>query len=385
MDPVTITEDKLETGLRGVPVGFCPTSQVDPYKGLTYSGVGIGKLCKKDPLEVVYLLMTRKSPSEVELNEFKEDLSNRARKIPEGLDAFLKGLPKKGHPMKWFNAGLIFLGMNGEGDYREDFYNLTAWLPELVAKIFVYREGREANASDPSLGYIENFIHIMNVDADEKKLTELMRVFHVLHLDHGGGNLSTFVGKAIASGLEDFYGSIAGAMSALAGPRHGMANQECLSFIISIIDELGDKATDDTAMYEYLKKRYENKELIYGFGHAVLRVEDLRATALFELGEEICPDHEYFKVANVLRKVGSEFLKTKEKIADPYVNVDSASGSLLYACGLEDPNYYTVLFGMSRCIGIGIQILYERLEARGGKGTPIIRPKYIYSGPAVQE
>lgn len=385
MEPVTITEDKLETGLRGVPVGYCPTSQVDPFKGLTYSGISIFDLCRKDPMSVVYLLLNRKEASEVELKEFNDDLAARATKVPAELDAYLKGLPKTGHPMKWFNAGIVFLGMYGSGDYKEDFLNLVAWLPEMVGKIFAYREGREANASDPSLGYVENFIHIMNVEGDKEVLTKLMRVFHVLHLDHGGGNLSTFVGKAIASGLEDLFGSLAGAMSALAGPRHGMANQECLAFIQAIHEKLGDDATNEEAMLKFLEDRYNNKELIFGFGHAVLRVEDKRATAFFELGEEICADAKYFQVAKVLRKVGTEFLKTKEKIANPYVNVDSASGSLLHACGLTDPSYYTVLFGMSRCIGIGIQILYERLEARGGKGTPIIRPKYIYSGPAIKE
>lgn len=385
MDPITISEENLETGLRGVPVGYCPTSQVHPTKGLTYSGVPIDKLSNKEPLEVVYHLLHRKLPNADELKTFQDELAKRAT-VPSELDGFLRSLPKNGHPMKWFVTGINFLGMvGGTGDYKEDFYNLTAWLPELVAKIFAYREGREANSSKPELGYVENFVHILNADVDQDKMTKLMRVFHILHLDHGGGNLSTFTGKAIASGLEDFYGSIAGSMAALAGPRHGMANQNCLAFIQAIYEKLGDKANDEKAMYNFLNDRWENKELIYGFGHAVLRVEDKRATAFFELGDELCPDDKYFKVAQTLRKVGTEFLKTKEKVQNPYVNVDSASGSLLYACGLTDPSYYTVLFGMSRCIGIGIQILYERLEARGGKGTPIIRPKYIYSGPPITD
>lgn len=381
MEPITIDESKLETGLRGIPVGYCPTSKVDPIEGLSYGGYGIEKLSNKDPLEVIYLLLHRELPNESQLSEFSSEIQKRS-KAPAELDGFLKSLPKDGHPMKWFVIGLNYLGMvAGKNDYKEDFYNLTAWLPELVAKIFAYREGIEPRASDPSLGYIENFVHIMNYDVDEARLTKLMRVFEILHLDHGGGNLSTFTGKAIASGLEDYYGSIAGSMSALAGPRHGKANQECLDFIMKIYEDMDGKVDDEQGMLDYLSKRWDNKELIYGFGHAVLRVEDKRATAFFDLGEEICPDDKYFRMAQTLRKAGTEFLKTKEKVQNPYVNVDSASGSLLYACGLKDPSYYTVLFGMSRCIGIGIQILYERYEARGGKGTPIIRPKYIYSGP----
>jgi citrate synthase len=86
-------------------------------------------------------------------------------------------------------------------------------------------------------------------------------------------------------------------------------------------------------------------------------------------------------MAKAMREIGVEFLKQHPKVSNPYPNVDAISGSLLTACGLTDESYYTVLFGMSRCVGIAIQIVYEREEARGGKGTPIIRPKYIYSGP----
>ncbi|GIW23566.1 MAG: hypothetical protein KatS3mg068_2573 [Candidatus Sericytochromatia bacterium] len=159
-----------------------------------------------------------------------------------------------------------------------------------------------------------------------------------------------------------------------------MANQECLRFLKEVLSEVNDP-NDEKAVYENLEKRFAEGKKIYGFGHAVLRVEDPRATVQYELGEKICPDSPIFRMAVTMRKVGTEFLKKQPKVSNPYPNVDAVSGSLLTSVGLTDDNYYTVLFGLSRCVGISAQIVYERLEARNGKGTPIVRPKYLYSGP----
>jgi len=191
------------------------------------------------------------------------------------------------------------------------------------------------------------------------------------------------VGKAVASGQEDMYGSLVASMAALAGPLHGAANQECLRFLRSSLDRVRDPQNEH-AVRQYVEALWTRGEKIFGFGHAVLRVEDPRATVLFDLGEKLCPESPLFQMAKVLRKVGSEFLKTQPKVSDPYPNVDQVSGSVLASLGLTDESYYTVLFGLSRCVGIAAQIVYEREHARGGKGTPIIRPKYLYSGPVRQ-
>ncbi len=169
-------------------------------------------------------------------------------------------------------------------------------------------------------------------------------------------------------------------MSGLAGPLHGMANQECLKFLKRALDEVGDP-TDADKVNAFLNKLWDNKEKLFGFGHAVLRVEDPRATVQYKLGEEICPDSPLYLMAKAMRIHGVAFLKNQPKVSNPYPNVDSVSGSLLTSMGFDKEDYYTVLFGMSRCVGIAAQIVYEREFARNGKGTPIIRPKYIYSGP----
>jgi citrate synthase len=218
-------------------------------------------------------------------------------------------------------------------------------------------------------------LNVPNVDLPA--LTQVMTLFNVLHYDHGGGNLSCFVGKAVASGLEDMYGSLTAAMTALAGPRHGKANQDCLAFVKEVYKELGDSATE-AQVEELIRRRLAADQLIFGFGHAVLRVEDPRATVFFKLAQERYPKDPLVKIATYLRSAGERVMKENPKIKDPHVNVDAISGTLLSAVGFPYPDYFTVLFGLSRVVGISIQIVYERLIARGGKGTPIVRPRYLY-------
>lgn len=376
-----ITKSNLETGLRGYPVGYCPTSYVEPIEGLFYCGEPIKELANNSPEEVIYLLMHRKSPNQSELDAFKTELNNRAR-LSQAAIKHIQSLPRQGHPMKLFSSAILILGMlEGRGDYKEDCINLIAKMPHLVATVINYHAGWGATpAPDTSLSYMDNFTHMLQVPGVSKdKLGEVFRLFNVLHYDHGGGNLSAFTGKAVASGLEDMFGSIASAMCALAGPRHGRANQDCLEFVKGVANDLGESATADD-VEALIRKKLANRELLYGFGHAVLRAEDARATIFYEHAEKNYPDHPLVKMALLLRTSGPKVLKENPKISNPYPNVDAMSGSLLTAAGFDYPEYYTVLFGLSRSVGIAIQIVYERTQAREGKGTPIVRPKYFYKG-----
>lgn len=376
-----ITKEHLETGMRGFPVGYCVTSSVDPMKGLFYRGRPISELYTWEPERILYLLMHGKEGGSSEIEAFSTELKKRGQ-CSNAVIKHVASLPRQGHPMKLFNAAILVLGMlEGQGDYREDCLNLIAKLPHLVAVVINHHAGwGETPPPNLSLGYMERFAAMVKTpNGTPDHLAEVFRLFNILHYDHGGGNLSAFVGKAIASGLEDVYGSICGAMCALAGPRHGKANQDCLTFVQTIHDQLGDNpsAADVEAL---LRKRIENKDLIFGFGHAVLRAEDARATIFYEYAEKHFPEAPLVKVAMHLRDVGPLVLKENPKISDPYPNVDAMSGTILSAAGFPYPEYYTVLFGLSRSVGIAIQIVYERLEARGGKGTPIVRPKYLFKG-----
>jgi citrate synthase len=189
-------------------------------------------------------------------------------------------------------------------------------------------------------------------------------------MDQGGGNLSTFSGKAVASGWASIYSSLSSAMNALSGPLHGRANQSCLEFVQRI------GTSNHEEIEEFVREELANRRPIYGFGHGVLRAEDPRARLLIELGEEICPDDDNFQIVKALREVVPPILSEIPKISNPYPNVDIASGSLLNSVGFRMPEYYTTFFGWARVAGISAQILDER-NARGGRGTPIYRPKYI--------
>ena len=380
-----LTKDHLESGLRGVPVGYCTTSQVEADKGLFYVGNPVEAIGEREPEEVIYLLLYKQWPTPEQLSGFRRELLSRSD-VEQGVFQSMKTLPRYGHPMKWFIHGINALGMfsQNEADYRKDCIDLIAKIPTVTAAMFRIREGW----GDPipprkDLGYMENFVHMLgipgNKGVDNDRLVKLMRVFEIAHLDHGGGNLSTFTGKAVASGKADMYESMCAAMAGLAGPLHGRANQECLEFIKECVNSVGSLHINAEEVRSLIQGKLDRKEVVFGFGHAVLRVEDPRARLLRKVGEEICPEAPLFKMVKIQAEVVPPILKTNPKISNPYPNVDSVSGALLVACGLDKPEYYTTLFGMSRVVGIAAQIVYERCEARGGKGVPIMRPKYYYS------
>lgn len=374
-----IKKENLETGLRGVPIGYCTTSTVDPMKGLFYLKKPVKELVEYTPEQVIYLLYYGKEGSAEEVKTFALDLHKRAKCAPSVIK-HIRALPREGHPMNLFSAALLICGaIEGTGDYREDCLNLIAKVPEIAATVINYHAGWEPNrSSNPELGYMENFTQMLNVpNGNKEQLQRAFGLFNILHYDHGGGNLSTFVGKAVASGKEDMYGSICAAMCALAGPLHGRANQDSLELVQEIFNEFGANATADK-LEAWLRQLLANKRLIYGFGHAVLRVEDTRAQVLYEAATRDHPKDPLVKIALLLREVGPKILKENPKISNPYPNVDAISGVFLSAAGFAYPEYFTVLFGLARTVGIAIQIVYERCEARGGKGTPIVRPKYLY-------
>ena len=369
-----VTEKHLNTGLRGVPVGTCRTSFVTPTEGVHYCGYPITELATFEPEDIVYLLFNKELPNAEQSVAIRQDLASRAA-LPGDLESVLKTLPKFGHPMDWLSVGIHTLGMlETTNDWREDALNLIARMPRLMGLIFRIREGREQDipADDTSLSMVERFVRTLDLhETDPVKMSQIISTYLVLHMDHGGGNLSTFVGKATASSKATMYSSMAGAMNALSGPLHGRANQSCLEFVLKV------GTSDPVEVEAFVRAELEANRPIFGFGHAVLRTEDPRATVQFKLGSELCPEDENFKIITTLREVVPRVLSENPKIRNPNANVDIASGALLHHAGLTDPTYYTTFFGWARVAGIGAQIVDERSVFRNGKGTPIYRPKYI--------
>ena len=369
-----VTSDHLNTGMRGVPVGTCRTSFVTPSEGVHYCGYPITELAAFAPEDIIYLLFNKELPTSEQSAQIRSELAQRAT-IPGDLESVLHALPTTGHPMDWLSVGIHALGMiETTNDWRSDAMNLIARMPRLMGLVFRIREGRTENipADDPDASLVDRFVNTLDLDGiDKEKMTRVISTYLVLHMDHGGGNLSTFTGKAIASGHVTIYSAMAGAINALSGPLHGRANQSCLEFVLRV-------GTSDAAEVEaFVRAELAAKRPVFGFGHAVLRTEDPRATAQFALGEEICPEDENFKIIKTLREVAPRVLSENPKISNPNANVDIASGALLHHIGLTDPTYYTTFFGWARVAGIGAQIVDERSVMRNGKGTPIYRPKYI--------
>ena len=369
-----VLESHLDTGMRGIPVGTCRTSFVDPIDGVHYAGYPIADLADIDPEDAAFLLFNKNMPNENESKNWKENLAERATIPADSLAIFDAIGEGKGHPMDWLSMGIMSLARSeNEDDVTADAMNLIAWMPELMARLFMSRGGRGslANPSNPSLGMAGNFVSMLGMEGENALRAErILRSFLVLHMDHGGGNLSTFAGKAVASSRSSLFASIASAMNALSGPLHGRANQSCLEFVQKV-------GTSDSAEVEaFVRGELAAKRPIFGFGHAVLRAEDPRATVQMKIGEEVCPDDPLFATVRTLREVAPRVLGENPKISNPNANVDLVSGTLLYNAGFRKPEYYTTFFGWARVIGISAQIVDER-NARGGKGVPIYRPKYI--------
>ena len=301
----TITEANLDSGLRGVPVGTCRTSFVDPIEGVHYVGYPVGDLANLEEEDVIYLLMHKRLPNPEESEAFRAELAHRAEEIPTGALRVLESLtPGSGHPMDWLSIGIMALGAadtntRRPGSSRADAMNLIARMPELMARLFLLRGGKpeKLKPRKPELGLVENFVHMLGVEGDEAaRMERVLRFFFILHMDHGGGNLSTFSGKAVASGRASIYASIASAMNALSGPLHGRANQACLEFIQRI------GTSDPDEIEAFVRSELAARRPIYGFGHGVLRAEDPRARLLIGLGEEICPDNENFRTVTARRE-----------------------------------------------------------------------------------
>ncbi len=371
-----VLESNLDTGLRGIPVGTCQTSYVDPIEGVHYVGYPVEDLVNLEEEDVIYLLLFKELPSPEQSEKFRAELALRGESLPTGALRVLESLtPGSGHPMDWLAIGIMALGTaEATGDIRSDSMNLIARMPELMARVFLLRGGKKEKLRPrkPELGLVENFVHMLGIEGEEAdRMNRVLRFFFILHMDHGGGNLSTFTGKAVASGRASIYSALSSAMNALSGPLHGRANQAVLEFIQRI------GTSDENEVSSFVNAEIDARRPIYGFGHGVLRAEDPRARLLIGLGEEICPDEDLYKTVKVLRKITPDILKERiPKIRNPYPNVDLGSGTLLHSVGFRKPDYYTTFFGWARVAGICAQILDER-NAREGRGTPIYRPKYI--------
>ncbi len=392
VDKVTIGQ--IIGGMRGLKSLVTDISYLDPNEGIRYRGYTLPEVFKKLPKPpgaempyvegLVYLLITGDIPSESEVAEVIDEFSKRRilpRYVYEVIDAF----PSASHPMAIFSTAILTMhresffskkydaGMN-KLDYwdpmYEDSLNLLAKLPEIATYIYskLYKGGKRIQ-SNPNLDFGANFAHMMGI---EKPYDDVSRLHFIIHSDHESGNVSAHTGHLVASSLSDVYLSISAMINGLAGPLHGLANQEVLRWLQDLKNKMGNNLPNEDEMKQFVWDTLNSGQVIPGFGHAVLRLTDPRYTIQREFSLRHLPEDELFKYVDMLYKVVPPILKEQGKAKNPWPNVDAQSGVIQWHYGVSEYDFYTVLFGIGRAIGITANIIWDR-----ALGYPLERPKSL--------
>ncbi len=389
-----VTMGQVLTGMKGVVSLLTCTSKLDPEEGIRFRGYSLPELQELlpkmheggEPLPeaIFYLMLTGELPSESDAKYISEQWALRARDIPSHVFDVINALPKDAHPMIQFNSAILAMsteskfrkayltGMNKK-DYWDPTYegvmDLISRLPRIAAYIYrrVFHDGKQIEP-DSSLDWAGNLAHMMGYDDEMTK--DLMRLYMVIHSDHEGGNVSAHATHLVGSALSNPYYSFSAGMNGLAGPLHGMANQEVMHWINKMKRDIGVEVPSKEQIKEYTKQTLAKGQVIPGYGHAVLRKTDPRFTVQLDFAKKHMPDSPYMEVVSNIYDVVPEILGSIGKIKNPWPNVDAISGSLLTSAGIKDFNIYTVLFGVSRSLGVLTQLIWDRLY-----GLPIERPK----------
>lgn len=389
-----ITVDMVIGGMRGMTGLLWETSLLDPDEGIRFRGLSIPE-CQKvlpgaklggEPMPegLLWLLLTGKVPSKAQVDSLSQELSSRAT-VPDHVYKTIDALPVTAHPMTQFATGVMALQVNSEFQkaYEKGIHKSKLWEPtyedslSLIAQVpivasYVYRrmyKNAQVIAKDDNLDYGANFAHMLGYDSPA--VHELMRLYITIHSDHEGGNVSAHTGHLVASALSDPYLSFAAALNGLAGPLHGLANQEVLLWIKSVVEECGENISKEQ-LKDYVWKTLNSGKVVPGFGHGVLRKTDPRYTCQREFALKHLPEDPLFQLVSKLYEVVPPILTELGKVKNPWPNVDAHSGVLLNHYGLSEARYYTVLFGVSRAIGICSQLIWDR-----ALGLPLERPKSV--------
>jgi len=393
LDEVTLAQTL--GGMRGVKSMLWETSKLDAEEGIRFRGYSIPQLkeklpsrpdCKEPMPEGLFWLMLVDELPTQEQAEWVSDEWEKRRDVPEHVYNMLNALPSDTHPMTQFILAITAMqtdsvfakryaeGM-GKNDYwdatYEDTMNLLARLPVVAAFIYrrIWKDGDTIKA-DNKLDWAGNFAHMLGYD--DKDFSSLMRLYLTIHADHEGGNASAHTGHLVNSTLADVYLSYAGSMTSLAGPLHGLANQEVIKWILEMTKQLGTDTPTNEQIAGYVQATLDARKVIPGYGHAVLREPDPRFTAQRIFAEEYIKDSTYTNIVWQMFDVVPPILKGLGKVKNPWPNVDAHSGAILMHYGLDQFSFYTVLFGVSRALGVCASLCWSR-----ALGMPLERPKSV--------
>ncbi|MBS4032896.1 MAG: citrate (Si)-synthase [Ignavibacterium sp.] len=382
-------------GARGVKSLVTDISYLDPMEGIRFRGFTIPETMEKLPKVpgsempyvegFFYLLLTGEIPTQKDVEEVADEF-NKRKDVPEYVFNMLKALPADSHPMAMLSAGIVAMqresvfvkeyeagNLNKDNMWEatyEDGLTLLARLPRLAS--FIYRlkyKNGDIIPADPKLDMGGNFAHMMGI---KKPYDDVARMYFILHSDHESGNVSAHTGHLVASALSDVYYSISAMINGLAGPLHGLANQEVLRWLQGVMGQMQGKVPTEDEMKKFVWDTLNSGQVIPGFGHAVLRKTDPRYMAQREFCLKHLPDDLLFKYVDVLYKVTPPILQEQGKAKNPWPNVDAQSGVIQWYYGLTEYDFYTVLFGVGRALGVVSNIIWDR-----ALGYPIERPKSL--------
>jgi citrate synthase len=373
-------------GMRGVKGMICDTSVVNPETGLVIRGIPIKDLTEKLPEEIFYLLLTGELPDKAALKALQKELIDRA-KVPAYVWKVLEAMPKDSHPMAMLDTAILI--MEKESEFRkmydagmkkddywkpmlEDALNMLARVPVIAAGIYRMRF-KKGNRIPPKkdLDWGANFAHMLGIKDKTGNWAKLIQLYLTLHSDHEGGNVSAFSCHTVGSALSDAYYAVSAGLNGLAGPLHGLANQECLGWILEVLKKF-EGVPSDEQLRQFAWDTLNSGQVIPGYGHAVLRITDPRFDAFLAFGKKYTPDDPVYQLVAKVFDIVPKVLAEQGKVKDPWPNVDAASGCLLYHFGLKEFPYYTVLFAVSRQMGMLSQLILNR-----AMGTAITRPKSV--------
>jgi len=388
-----VTIDMVYGGMRSMKGMVTETSVLDPEEGIRFRGYSIPECQEKlpkaaggqEPLPeaIWWLLTTGDIPDQKQVHAISKEWAQRAD-LPDHVVQMLDNFPAQLHPMSQFMAAVAALQSESKfarayakgvpkstyWEYAyEDSMDLLAKLPTVAAMIYrnLYREGSSVGVIDPNKDWSANFAAMLGYE--DPLFVELLRLYLVIHSDHEGGNVSAHTCHLVGSALSDPYLSFSAALGGLAGPLHGLANQEVLVFLTKLIADVG-KNYSEKELRDWIWNHLKSGQVVPGYGHAVLRKTDPRYTCQREFALKHLPNDDMFKLVSTIYKVTPDILLEQGKAKNPWPNVDAHSGVLLQHFGMKEMNYYTVLFGVSRALGVLSQLIWSR-----GMGLPLERPK----------
>jgi len=392
IDKVTIGQ--ALGGMRGLKSLVTDISYLDPQEGIRYRGYTLPEVFEKLPKPqgsdmpyvegAFYLLLTGDIPTDKEVADVADEF-NKRRILPRYVYEVIDAFPSASHPMAIFSTAILTMhresffskkyhaGIN-KNDYwdpmYEDSLNLLAKLPEIATYIYakLYRDGNRIQ-SNPNMDMGGNYAHMMGIP---KPYDDVSRLHFIIHADHESGNVSAHTGHLVGSSLSDVYLSISAMINGLAGPLHGLANQEVLRWLQDLVHRMDGKVPSKEEIRQFVWDTLNSGQVIPGYGHAVLRKTDPR----YALQRDFCLTHLkddlLFKYTDMLYQVVPDILKEHGKAKNPWPNVDAQSGVIQWHYGVTEYDFYTVLFGIGRSIGITANLIWDR-----ALGYPLERPKSI--------